>query len=276
MILQSAPEGQDGGAQFVVKQTDHGALCGQFASAMGNDRFKPPLPRDEVVYAITCHDNGWLEIDEAPLLDPETRLPFNVLATPPSTLFVTSQRSPNFNERHHPYCGLISSMHSWGLYNGRYGLSDKILVDFIEAEYQAEMQTMLEGELIRQERIKAELAADPETASWIQEDRLFSNYKLLQFCDTMALYFNLTPEGARGETSFPNVPVDVDEDVSVAIRPLGNGTYSLTPYPFQMDGFEAYLEGRYLKPFPPDAKPDLADIMRNNPVERQTFRFVAG
>lgn len=276
MILQSAPEGQNRGAQFVVKQTDHGALCGQFAGAFGNDRFKPPVPWDEVVYAITCHDNGWLETDEAPLLDPSTRLPYNVLDTPRSVLFRTSQRSPNFNERHHLYCGLISSMHSWGLYNGRYGLSDKILVDFIEAEFQAEMQTMLDGELARQERIKDALAADPKTAPWIQEDRLFSNYKLLQFCDTLALYFNLTHEDARAETSFPNVPADVGEDVSVAVRPLGDGTYSLAPYPFREDGFEAYLEGRYLEPFPPDTEPDLADIMRNTPVERQIIRFVAG
>ena len=276
MILQSAPEGQDGGPQFVIKQTDHGALCGQFASAFGNDRFKPPVPRDEVVYVIGCHDNGWLETDENPLLDPSTRLPYNVLDTPRSVLFRTSRRSPNFNERHHPYCGLISSMHSWGLYNGRYGLSDKILIDFIEAEYQAEMRTMLDGELSRQERLKAELAADPETAPWIQEDRLFANYKLLQFCDTLALYFNLTHEQARGETAFPSVPLNVAEDVSVAIRPLGAGSYGLTPYPFRQDGFEAHFEGRYLKPFAPGTEPDLADVMRNHPVERQTIRFVAG
>ena len=274
MILQSAPE--DGGAQFVVKQTDHGALCGQFASAIGNDRFKPPVPWDKVVYAIRCHDNGWLETDEAPSLDPATRLPYNVLAAPPSVLFRTSQKSPNYNEKHHPYCGLISSMHSWGLYNGRYGLSDKILVDFIDDEYQDEMQAMLDGELTRQNRIKSELATDPETAEWIQEDRLFANYKLLQFCDTLALYFNLTPEGARAETTFPNVPVDVGEDVSVTIRPLGDSTYSLSPYPFREDGFEAYLEGRYLEPFAPESEPDLADIMRTAPVDRQVIRFVAG
>ena len=276
MILQSAQLGRDGGPQFVIKQTEHGALCGQFASAIGNDRFNPPVPRDEVVYVITHHDNGWIDADENPLLDPGTRLPYNVLDTPRSVLFGTSRRSPDFNERYHPYCGLISSMHSWGLYNGRYGLSDKILVDFIEAEYRVEMQIMLDAELARQERLKAQLAADPRTAPWIQSDRLFSNYKLLQFCDTLALYFNLTDEKARGETSFPNVPAAVGDDVSVAIRPRGGGTYSLLPYPFREDGLEASFAGRYLKPYPQDTEPDLADVMRNTPVERQTIRFVAG
>ncbi len=107
------------------------------------------------------------------------------------------------------------------------------------------------------------------------KDMLFSNYKLLQFCDTLALYFNLTHEEARGETSFPNVPADVGEDVSVAIRPLDGGTYGLAPYPFREDGFEAYFEGRYLAPYAPDSEPDLADVMRNTAVERQTIRFEA-
>ena len=44
---------------------------------------------------------------------------------------MTSRLSPDFNERHHPYCGLLSSMHSWGLYNGRYGLSKLVLLDNI-------------------------------------------------------------------------------------------------------------------------------------------------
>ncbi len=275
MLLQSVPEGQDAGPHFVIRQDEHGAFCGRIAGAFGNDRFKPPVPRDEVVSAIGNHDKGWVEADASPLLDPDTRLPYNVLDTPRAILFKTGQRSPDFNERQHPYCGLLSSMHTWGLYNGRYGLSDKVLVDNIEAENKAGMQSLLDGELKRQGRLKSVLAADTETEPWVRKDRLFSNYKLLQFCDTLALYFNLTHEEARGETSFPNVPADVGDDVTVAIKSLGGGAYSLDPYPFGDDGLETYFEGRYLTPFPPNTKPDLEEVMRATPVERQTARFVA-
>ena len=55
--------------------------------------------------------------------DDATGLPYNLVETPAEHITVTSRRSPEFNERHHAYCGLLSSMHSWGLYNGRYGLS---------------------------------------------------------------------------------------------------------------------------------------------------------
>lgn len=275
MILQSAADGRKDSPQFVIKQTEHGALCGRFAENFGNTRFDPPVPREPVIDVIRCHDNGWLEDDENPSLDPQTRLPYNVLATPRSKLFATSRKSPDYNERLHPYGGLISSMHSWGLYNGRYGLSDKILVDFIEDEFQAEMNAMLDGELVRQDKLKSTLGENPETAAWAEEARAFSNYKLLQFCDTLALYFNLTPEGARQETSFDNVPMDVNMDVSVSIKPLGDGAYSLSPYPFCEDPLEVYFEGRYLEPFADGEQPDLAEIMRSAPLERQTLRFVS-
>ncbi len=275
MILQSAAEGRPDSAQFVIKQTEHGALCGRFAENFGNALFAPPIPLDEVVDVIRCHDNGWLEADENPSLDPETRLPYNVLATPPSKLFKTSQNSPDYNERLHPYCGLISSMHSWGLYNGRYGLSDKVLVDFIADEYRDEMNAMLDGELTRQKELKSKLGETPETAAWADKARAFANYKLLQFCDTLALYFNLTPEGERKATDFENVPMAVDKDVTVHIEPLGDGAYRLAPYPFREDPLEVYFEGRYLEPFAAEETPDLAEIMRTTPLDSQWIRFVS-
>ncbi len=275
MIVQSAPNGRGEGPQFVIKQYEHQALCGQFIRAFGNDEFAPPDPVDEIVYAISYHDQGWFDTDNDPGLDPKTRLPYNVLNTSRSILFKTSSNSPDFNQRHHPYSGLISSMHSWGLYNGRYGLSDKILVDNIEPEYRPELQVMLDGELKRQERLKGLLAASPNTAPWIQEDKLFTNYKLLQFIDTLALYFNLNHEDSRTEATYVNVPRGVGDDVSVTIRPLGEAVYGLSPYPFREDGLETFLEGRYLSPFPPDEEPDLAKVMRDAPVERQVAKFVA-
>ena len=65
----------------------------------------------------------------------KTGLPYNLIETPAKYITVTSRLSPDFNERQGPFCGLISSMHSWGLYNGRYGLSDHVLIkQFPEAE----------------------------------------------------------------------------------------------------------------------------------------------
>lgn len=51
---------------------------------------------------------------------------------------------------------------------------------------------MLAGELERQERLKAKLAADPATRSRLTEKHLFQNYKQLTFFDALALYFHST------------------------------------------------------------------------------------
>ena len=82
-------------------------------------------------------------------------LPYNLIETPAEYITVTSRLSPDFNERQHPYCGLISSMHSWGLYNGRYGLSNHVLIKQFPEQERPLAERMLDGELARQKRLKA-------------------------------------------------------------------------------------------------------------------------
>ncbi len=272
MMVQSAPDGEP---RFVVTMSEHTALAGRFARAYGNDRFEPVEPRDEMVYLVEHHDQGWAELDAEAPMDPRTRLPYDLIETPLELIAPTSRRSPDFNARRHPYCGLLSSMHSWGLYNGRYGLSDKVVILDMADEARAALRPFLDGELARQERLREELARRPETAAWIEEKRLFQNYKQLQFFDTLALYFNRVHEGAREEAAFPHVPVTADEDVAVAIRPAGNGTYELSPYPFGDDPLEVSFEGRWLSPLPA-GDDDLRGALDAVPRDAQRAVLVSG
>lgn len=128
MIVQTAPAGA---ARLAVMMHEHTALCGQFARVFGNEQFEALSPLDLMIYVISHHDAGWAEFDRDPVTDEKTGLPYNLVETPPQHITVTSRQSPDFNQRQHPYCGLISSMHSWGLYNGRYGLSKLVLIDKI-------------------------------------------------------------------------------------------------------------------------------------------------
>ena len=178
MIVQTAPAGAP---RLAIMMYEHTALCQQFARAFGNDNFEPLAPLDLMVYVISHHDAGWLEFDRNPSIDAATGLPHNLAETPPEHITVTSRLSPDFNQRHHPYCGLMSSMHSWGLYNGRYGLSKLVLLDKIAEKDRPLADKMLNGELDRQKRLKAELAKDAATSSWLEERKLFQNYKQLQF-----------------------------------------------------------------------------------------------
>lgn len=271
MIIQTAPSGEP---RLAVLMHEHTALAGQFARAFGNERFQAVDPIDPMVYIVSHHDAGWAELDRDPVTDERSGLPYNLIETPAQYITVTSARSPDFNERHHPFCGLMSSMHSWGLYNGRYGLSNLVLINLVPEADRALAARMLDGELARQRRLKAQLAADPLTAALIDEPRLFQSYKQLQFFDTLALYFNRTHPRERVEQTFTHVPLNAGEDVDVTIRPRAPGVYELSPYPFAAAGAEFAFAGRPISPGQHRGG-SWAPVLRGTPTTWENFRLTA-
>ena len=272
MIIQTAPAGQ---ARLAIMMYEHTALSHQFARAFGNDEFEATQPNDLMFSVVLNHDAGWAEFDRDPVTDQATGLPYNLVDTPAQYITVTSRLSPEFNERQHPFCGLISSMHSWGLYNGRYGLSSMVLIDKIPPHDRPLAQRMLDGELDRQKRLKAELARDPSTLSWIEEQRLFQNYKQLQFFDTLALYFNRIHASERREQAFEHVPLNARDDITIMIRPRAAGAYELSPYPFAAQSAEFAYAGRRISPGRQrDGR--WSAVLRETPTEWENFRLVAG
>jgi len=106
MIIQTAPAGEP---RLAIMMHEHTALSGQFARAFGNERFEPVWPDDLMFYVISNRDAGWLEFDRDPVTDEKTGLPYNLVETPAKHITVTSRRSPDFNERHHPVWSKNSS-----------------------------------------------------------------------------------------------------------------------------------------------------------------------
>jgi hypothetical protein len=278
MISQTAPEGEP---HFVLTMAEHTEMCGQMARAFGNDRFQPPAPFDEVVYIVENHDRGWDPYDANPGLDPATRVPYIMARTPTPDAVKTNRGSPDFNEAHHPYCGLLSSMHSWGLYNGRYGFSKFVprtqtTTSISVADiHRPLIDAMLAHEEARQARLKAALAASPPTREWIEERHLFQNYKQLQFFDTMSLYFHLRHAGERGAETYVHVPLNAEADATVALKKIDGRVYSLDPFPFASDRLAIICRGRYVMPFPADFPPDrVGAALRELPTDRQTYELV--
>jgi hypothetical protein len=272
MIIQTAAPGAP---HLAIMMHEHTALSGQFARAFGNEQFEAAEPAELVTYIVSHHDAGWAEFDRDPVIDPKTSLPYNLIETPAKHITVTSRKSPDFNERHHPYCGLLSSMHSWGLYNGRYGLSNLVLIEQFPPAERPIAERMLEGELARQERLKAELTKSTETASWVAHEHLFQNYKQLQFFDTLALYFNRFHPDGRKTQEFPHVPRDAQHDVTITIRPRGNGVYETSPYPFAADNAEFAFAGRPITSRPSANGGGWARLLPTLPTQWESFRLVA-
>lgn len=270
MIVQPPAAGAADAPHFVIAMHQHTAFAGSLAANFGNDSFAGLEPAEPMQYIVDHHDAGWADLDAGAPQDPATGLPYNLTATPLAEIVATSAGSPAFNEAHHPFSGIISSMHTYGLYCGRYGLSDKVFLDLIGDDMRPEVDAMLEAEEDRQSRLKQQLAAvDPGHAT---DDFLFHAYKQLQFFDTLSLYFHLTPEGERGSSQFHNVPRAVGDDVTVTVVERRGAVYALDPYPFAADRIEVATEGRYLTPHLPGT--DLGPVLEATPVDTQTVCLV--
>ena len=272
MIIQTAPAGEP---RLAIMMYEHTALSHQFARAFGNAEFQPADPNDPMFHVTLHHDAGWAEFDRNPPTDPATDLPYNLVETPAQYITVTSRGSPDYNQRQHAYCGLMSSMHSWGLYNGRYGLSNMVLVNRFPPQDRPIVQRMLDGELERQARLKAVLAADPATAAWLDEAHIFQNYKQLQFFDLLALYFNRIHPGERGEVTFEHVPHHAGADAAVTIRPHAPGVYRLSPYPFGAAPAEFAYAGRFIAAGQHKHDGGWPRVLAAAPAAWERFRLVA-
>jgi len=271
MIIQTAPAGTP---RLAIMMHEHTALCGQFARAFGNATFEPLAPLDLMVYVIAHHDAGWTEFDRDPVTDGKTGLPYNLIETPAAYITVTSRLSPEFNERQHPFCGLISSMHSWGLYNGRYGLSKHVLIKQFPEEDRPLAERMLDGELARQKRLKEEIGKDAKLAGRLDEKKLFQNYKQLQFIDTLALYFNRVHRSERAEQTFEHVPRTAEDDAAVTIKPVEAGVYALAPFPFAPHNAEFAFAGRHINPRGHEREGHWTELLRRAPTEWERFQLV--
>ncbi len=270
MIIQTTVEGKP---NFVIEQVDHCRMSGQLAEAFGNDTFSAPVPHDLLTYIVAHHDEGWDSVDALREQSPTTGLPHHLTQTPLPYLVKTSKASPDFNEAHHAFCGLLSSMHTYGLFNGRYGLSDFIFIDKIAPENKAAVTEMLNAELERQARLKAQLSSKAESAAWMEEAALMNNYKLLQFFDTLSLYFHMTHVENRGETKFLHVPDGKGTDHALTIKPVGDA-YALAPFPFKGNEVTVSVEGRYITAQPQGT--DFKPIFDSTAKEKQTYKIIAG
>jgi hypothetical protein len=273
MIIQTAPAGTP---RLAIMMYEHMALCRQFAHAFGNAEFEPLAPLDLMTFVISNHDAGWADFDRDPLTDGVSGLPCNLNETPAQYITVTSRGSPDYNEHRNPYCGLISSMHSYGLYTGRYGVSNLVLIDNIPEKDRPIADDMLAGELARQERLKEKIAKDPQLASLLDKQKLFQNYKQLQFLDLLALYFNRIHSTERRPQTFEKVPLNAEKDVAVTIEPKADGVYALSPFPFAPTESEFAYAGRRVTPQDRHPQTGWRDVLRTKPTEWERFRLVPG
>ena len=249
VIVRDAGEAWD-----VVLQTDHAELSGQFAETWGNDRFERPRPLATVARAAARHDDGWAIWERAPSMlavdgtvRPRNFLDVQILS---HLAFYRAQIAAVGDED--PYAGLLISMHGCGIYNGRYGTDPDLKLTFAPVQQRAVNDFV--GE---QERRRAELVEE----LGLDEDELWTNYRLLQIYDRLSLYFCMKDVEAGEPSTIRPVPRAYGgEDTEVGIEPDGPWRVRMDPYPFGTSPATFTLRRRRL---PKTAWPDTEAFRRD-------------
>ena len=68
------------------------------------------------------------------------------------------------------------------------------------------------------------------------------------------------------------MPLSTGAEVTITVRSLRPGFYSLTPYPFDTDFLEVSVTGRYMLPVPVTGV--LGQVMADSPEHTQKFTLV--
>jgi hypothetical protein len=256
------------GGWLCISQPEHARLAGAMAEAWGHPPFLPPAPRAELLRAVGEHDNGWLEWEEAPALDPRAGLPFHFTEMPVADHLAIWRRGVQRMLEQNPYAGLLVSMHGSALM--RFRLEPAARTP--EAE-RAAVRLFLEEQERLQAALREGLKARVRYREAVAKGRLTANFRLLQFLDVLSLLLCCGADEPQVFTALPLGEGRRRTDLEVAPDPEGA---MLTPYPLTRDPASFAVTGRLL-PGRPFADPGaLHAAWRDAPERRLTFTLRSG
>ncbi len=162
-----APYGPD--HLVLIQQIDHARLAAELLKLWCRDlpgqRIPPDFPwRDELIFATREHDNGWAEIDSAPMVDEHGR-PHDFISIPTAVRQELWHLGTRRHTSEYPLAALWITRHALHLHRSHRG--------------QAEWQEALEA----WQNLEAELAS---AGGWSADD-LDAGYRWLNLADNISL-----------------------------------------------------------------------------------------
>jgi hypothetical protein len=127
MIVRAA-----GAVQLLITQPDHAALAGRIMREWRAGRLRESPRRDAILLAVQEHDNGWREVDAAPIRDEATgRIHDFVTAPDPVRRSVWPRAIARLSAA--PYTAALVAQHAAHVY-GRYRGDPAWAAFFVEME----------------------------------------------------------------------------------------------------------------------------------------------
>jgi hypothetical protein len=247
------------GDLVLIRQADHADLSGRLAAVWGGPPWEVPEPFPSVVVGARRHDDAWLNFDEAPELGDHGR--------PLSFFEVDRVRTSDMYRRGvealyaiDAYAALLVSLHFSGFFHSHWGWQPFALPENFPEPQASALSDFVEGELDRQERLRAELdfhAGD--------EARLAANYFWLQLWDRISLDICRQDAVQPWVVDYPPTPVGSGanaEAVDLKFAMTEPGEYSLNPYPLRTAPFPVQLPAVRVRPNDYTNRDQFLDLWR--------------
>lgn len=112
MTIRRNQTAADGGQQWLlISQLEHARISGELASAWHADAFATPAVREQIIEMVFHHDDGWLEWERSPGVDPAEGRPRTFTEMPHSLALPIWRKSIEVCETIGPLAALTVAAH---------------------------------------------------------------------------------------------------------------------------------------------------------------------
>lgn len=168
---------------IMIEQHEHARLSGEIAKHLKTEYFIQEKVRQDVIYAITQHDRGWIRLDADPIWNEVTKAPYYFVDYPYAVKLKMYQVGIQEVESENPYAGYLVSYHFSSFPDIKNG-TDPFSNSFNQEEKE------------RQNQLRKQLGS-------IQETEMEQHYHLLQLCDDLSLYVCMNEPGVSKDKEHP-------------------------------------------------------------------------
>jgi len=129
------------GRHLFITQPDHARFSAELLALWRADGLPGHPRREELLFAVREHDNGWRETDAAPHWDAERGRPHDFLSLPRGERIELWQRGTARFAGGHPYASLLIVRHAVRLHQERTGEEWRAFRDYLDELYRGLSET---------------------------------------------------------------------------------------------------------------------------------------
>lgn len=224
---------------LLVTQKDHAFLSRDLALAWGGAGFESLGLRDQLLAAVTHHDDGWKEADALPTVDPNSGRPRDFLEMPLELALSIWERSMLASRQFGPLAGYLVTRHFQALLERHPHASRQA----------AEIAASLLGPDGPWQGWFAEWQAEDPNHNTLEKAEHW--LKFLQLFDWLSLWLGMA---VRQEPLVQPTP----DGPTVTFTPCAPGVLTVNPWPFREESVTVALAGR---PLPQPVYADSAAVL---------------